>query len=200
VDARPHAPDPVNRAILVNGLPGAGKTTLARALSRTLGLPLFSKDTIKEAHADVLGTESRAGVAQREWNRMLGAAASQTMWALLGDAPGGAILESSWPSDTRHFVARGLEQAGGRSAIEIWCEVPLATARRRFEARHPRHPIHGDLPADAEWERLRETGRPLGVGPVLRVDTTGRVDIVMIAAWVRGFGDPPGAVRSRVSG
>ncbi|MFB4316819.1 zeta toxin family protein [Actinomadura sp. 21ATH] len=40
-------------AILVNGLPGAGKTTLARTLSRHLELPMFSKDIIKEAHAAV---------------------------------------------------------------------------------------------------------------------------------------------------
>ena len=38
--------------VLVNGLPAAGKTTLARALSHRLSLPLFSKDVIKEAHAD----------------------------------------------------------------------------------------------------------------------------------------------------
>ncbi|MGI5161693.1 hypothetical protein [Microbispora sp. CA-102843] len=34
--------------VLVNGLSGSGKTTLAHAL----GLPLFSKDRIKESLAD----------------------------------------------------------------------------------------------------------------------------------------------------
>ena len=51
-------------AVLVNGLPGSGKTTLARAVARGLGLPLSSKDVIKETRADVLGTE-RIGWPQR---------------------------------------------------------------------------------------------------------------------------------------
>jgi MoxR-like ATPase len=41
--------------MLVDGLPEVGKTTLVRALSRRLRLPLFSKDVIKEAHADIFG-------------------------------------------------------------------------------------------------------------------------------------------------
>ncbi|MFI7705853.1 AAA family ATPase [Nonomuraea sp. NPDC049480] len=41
--------------VLVNGLPGSGKTTLAKALADTLGLPLFSKDRVKETLADMLG-------------------------------------------------------------------------------------------------------------------------------------------------
>lgn len=170
--------------VLVNGLPGAGKTTLARPLSQALGLPLLSKDTIKETHADVLGTEPPYDWTQRRWNTALGAAASQTMWALLAETPSGAVLESCWPTDVRHFVVAGLRRAGRRTHLEIWCDVPLETARLRFEQRHPRHPIHGDLPTDPEWQRWQETGQPLGIGPVLRIDTTGPVDIEAVTAWV----------------
>jgi len=172
-------------AILVNGLPASGKTTLARALARDLGLPLFSKDVIKEAHAELLGAE-REGWPQRRWNAALGAAASETMWALLADAPAGAVLESTWPADRRHFVTEGLSRAGGPALLEIFCEVPPETARRRFEAREPRHPIHGGLLSDAEWEHWGQTARPLDLGPALRVDTTRPADTGVIAAWIAG--------------
>jgi predicted kinase len=38
-----------NRLILLSGLPGTGKSTIALALSRALGLPLFEKDRIEAA-------------------------------------------------------------------------------------------------------------------------------------------------------
>jgi len=171
--------------VLVNGLPGAGKTTLARSLSQALGLPLLSKDTIKEAHAGVLGAEPPYDWTQRRWSMALGAAASQTMWAVLADTPGGAVLESCWPTDVRHFVVAGLRRAGRRTPLEVWCDVPLEVARLRFERRFPRHPIHGDLPTDLEWQRWQETSQPLGIGPVLRVDTTRPVDLDAVTAWVR---------------
>lgn len=40
-------------AILINGLPGAGKRTLSRAVGEELNGPVVSKDTIKETLADI---------------------------------------------------------------------------------------------------------------------------------------------------
>ena len=51
--ADPWPPSAAPRTVvLVNGIPGSGKTTVARRLAVELGLPLFAKDTVKEAMAD----------------------------------------------------------------------------------------------------------------------------------------------------
>ena len=46
--------------ILVAGMPASGKSTLAAFLSQELGIPLLSKDSVKEILFDDLGFSSRA--------------------------------------------------------------------------------------------------------------------------------------------
>lgn len=55
--------------VLVTGVPGSGKTSLATALSAALGLPLLSKDVVKETLFDALV------VRDRDWSVRLGNAA-----------------------------------------------------------------------------------------------------------------------------
>jgi predicted kinase len=171
--------------ILVNGLPGSGKTTLGRPLARRLRLPLLSKDVIKEAHAEVFGAQPPDDRPQRDWNRMFGAAANSAMWCLLADSACGAVLESTWPAgETWELVQSGLEFAQVARPLQIWCEVPLALARQRYTLRHPsRHPVHGDEPDNEEWEERWALAAPLPIPDTLHLDTTRPVDLDQIAHW-----------------
>lgn len=163
--------------VLVNGLPGSGKTTLGGSIAAALDVPLVSKDVIKEALADVA-----AGTVA---SRRLGQIASDTMWELAAAIPGTAVVESWWhaPRDLA-FVTAGVARSGRPRLVQVWCEVPADVARRRYDERR-RHPIHvvgeeARMQAE-EWTEFS----PLPIEPVVEVDTTGPVDLEPVVARIR---------------
>jgi predicted kinase len=167
----------VDRLILVNGLPGAGKSTLAPALADRLGAPLVAKDALKEAVADVVPAAP---------SRALGAAVMDLGWSLAAALPGTVVFEAWWfrPRDLPH-VRAGLARCGHPAVVEVWCEVDPELARRRFASRR-RHRVHEDgrrlAASPLPW--LAEDAAPLGVGPVVRVATDRPVDPAEVARRV----------------
>jgi predicted kinase len=162
------------RFVLVAGPPGTGKTTLAGPLAMALGLPLIAKDPIKEALMEALG--SPRGV---EESRRLGAAAVTAM-LVVASTSCGAVLESTFYPQT----IDALRAFPGRF-VEVRCSCPREVAldryRRRATARHVGH--FDSLRTDEElWNPLLLD--PLGVGPVVTVDTTLPADIRAVAAEV----------------
>ncbi len=169
--------------IIVNGLPGSGKTTLAMQLAAELSLPLFRKDAIKETLADALTEIHPREETSIEWSRQLGLAAAACLWRLLSDARGNAIIESPWLAHLRPVVAQELQQLSILTHDEIWCDIPLSLARERFDSRAPkRHWIHSESSGstDSDWEMWGRTAEPLALGTVHRVDTTKSVDIAQL--------------------
>ncbi|MFI7540932.1 AAA family ATPase [Actinoplanes sp. NPDC049599] len=162
--------------VMVNGLPGAGKSSLAPRLAARLGAACLGKDRIKEALADAVVTEMPG----------LGAVAMDTVWNLSAQVSGMVVVDSWWfrPRDLAQARA-GLRRSGATASVEIWCAVPAELARTRYLARR-RHAVHADAEKLAtEWTGWAAAAEPLGLGPVIRVDTAGTVDVHALGDQVR---------------
>lgn len=158
--------------VLVGGWPGSGKTTVARALAEVLDCAYLAKDEVKEALMDALGAPTSVAESRR-----LGRAAVEAVLRLARGCPA-AVIDSTW-----FDYARDLVRALPGPVLELRCHAPLQVVRSRYRARvrDPRH-LDSDRSADELWGRPVE---PLGVGPLLEIDTSVAVDVSVLAAMVR---------------
>lgn len=165
--------------VIVSGPPGAGKSTLAGALARTLDFPLLSKDVIKETLFDQLGHVAND---ERQSSRQLGGASMELLWRLAGSCPS-VVLEANFRPESPYERER-LVVLSPRP-VEVYCRVPFPVAAERYARRGAsphHHPVHvaRTLPVEA----FREHQDPFRIGPVIEVDTTSAVDIAGLAADV----------------
>lgn len=161
--------------VIVLGLPGAGKTTIARRLAQDLRLPLIAKDDLKETLFDAVGW------SDRDWSRQLGAATYPLIYHLLEvqlAAGCSLIVESNFDRQraTGEFLA--LRARHSFRPAQVLCSAASQVLLARFKARAEsgeRHPGHVDHLNYAEFEETLRRGpaEPLAIGgPVFEVDTS----------------------------
>ncbi|HUJ34434.1 MAG TPA: AAA family ATPase [Solirubrobacteraceae bacterium] len=167
--------------VLVAGPPGSGKSSLAAPLAIDLGLPLLAKDEIKEALMAVLGPPATVEVS-----RTLGRAAVMAMLAIARSAPGAVLDGTFYPYTVPH-----LEQLPG-TVIELRCRCPREVAEARYRARSgTRHAGHLDdeRPLEELWNEHHL--KPLGLGPLVEIDTSGPVEVGPLAQRLRAMAGRP---------
>jgi glucokinase len=161
------------RFVVVSGLPGSGKTTVARALAPLLELPVIDKDEILERLFD-----SR-GVGDGAWRRRLSRESDDILQAT-ACASDGAIVASFWrvrgmPEDSGTPTAwlDGLSQA----IVNVHCACPPDVAADRFlrRVRHAGHLDAARTAADVRTSIHALPCGPLSIGEPLVVDTTAPV-------------------------
>lgn len=163
--------------VLVGGWPGSGKSTLAMALAAELGLPRIAKDELKEAFDAGLGYPQTV-----EHSRWLGQIAVRTMLRVAPECPG-AVLDSTW-----FEYARALVQNLPGVVVEVHCQIPVDVAMSRYQTRiSERSGVHVDALRTID-ELWGTPFRPLRVGPVVHVDTSGEVDVPEVADRIRSAG------------
>lgn len=162
--------------IIVNGLPGTGKTTLARRLAADLGLPAFSRDGLFETLYDALES-SIAGPPSG-----LGAAAYALLYEVAGAvlASGRSVIVEGFfgRPDVRRAEFLRLRERHEFEPLEILCKADGQALMQRFLARMASGERHrGHL--DREWLEHNEARllggqlAPLTLGrQVIEIDTT----------------------------
>ena len=162
--------------VVVSGAPGAGKTSVAEPLARELGLPLFEKDTIKEALGDVLGANDLAE------SKRLGAATMEVLFASAGCQSRARLVESTWLPNIARAAARGLlgarrSRCSATFRLRSRCIVTGSERARVIRCTSTTSRPAASMAGSSEARRSSERD-----WPVIRVDTTKPVDIAAAAS------------------
>jgi len=180
--------------VVLFGLMGTGKTTLAQALGEALGLPVIHSDAVRKTLAGLTPTtrvplEFGAGIYGEDFSARTYAQMRRLARESLAAGPG-VILDASYKRAKERVLVRDLAQGQGATALFVYCECPAEVAQERLGIRRddPRAISNGRVElfeAQArDFDPLMPDDRPL-----LRLQTGRELGVVLdeLKAFVQSF-------------
>ena len=176
-------------AVLVNGVPASGKSTVARQIATRLRCPLLTLDAVKDPLFE------HFGIGDRDHNRRLGRASYAIIFAAIADFPDPmtVVIDAWFGFQPVEVLDRHLKTAGIHRAVEVWCHAPDDVVSGRYGARLGTRSL-GHPGAEYIPELIALNGRaaPTGHCAVFDVDTTADLDADALMAWLADrTGDSP---------
>lgn len=173
--AQRHLATSAVKLVLVGGMPGAGKSTLASGLADRLGLVMLSSDRLRKELAGVDPEQSaradyRAGIYSRAWTERTYAEMLERAGRLLSLGES-VVLDASWIDQGARREAQQVAARSHSDVVSLLCEVPEEVAAARMRERSgpsdADEAVAAAMRGDADaWPEatLVNTSLPLDVG------------------------------------
>jgi hypothetical protein len=163
------------RMVLVGGIPGTGKSTIARAVADARDLELIRSDVVRKElagldHATHVRTGFNEGMyaepmTRHTYHEMLSRARASLERGF------GVVLDATWNDERLRAQARSIADATATEFVEVVCDAAEPVRARRLAERDPSDPSDA-TPEIAEMIAARTDPWPSAV----TIDTSGSKD------------------------